>query len=291
MNNIIQAAQSFNKLTQIEYEIILGKKNHTVTLIVEFEKYHFYHLAGLQYLKDIHEFDRDRESVFDDFLNNKLNYQNVENSSFYLPPIENRINNLEHLEEIFDSNDTIFKYDPKKNILTSKIQGEYLMKNNFQNTDIFVFLDKSDNGKYYCRSFFPQSITDFSKNQSRWTVLSKKKRWKKQNIEIILFDYNAEKKKKLDQKNEIESKAQQKFEDFCKSLETKSVILPRDKYDELMKNYKIVHQHCNITISGKEYECVKGLAQGFADLVGENQELKKELQIFINKNKGFDYTD
>ncbi|MCQ2596568.1 MAG: PBECR4 domain-containing protein [Treponema sp.] len=293
MNNIYDTAISFSKLLNIEYEIILGRKNTTVCLIISFEKRHFYHLAGLQYIEDLRELSLmniQSDKVFHNIISQKLSAQKIESSQNY-SRIQDRVDFLYSLENIFDSNETIFKYDPKKNILTSKIQGEYLMKNNFQNTDLFVFLDKSDNGKYYCRSFFPQSFSDYSKDQTRWTVLSKKKRWKNQDIEIILFDYNAEKKKKLDQKNEIESKAQQKFEDFCKSLENKSVILPRDKYNELMKNYKIVHQHCNITISGKEYECVKGLAKGFADLVGENQELKKELQTFINKNKGFDYTD
>lgn len=192
MNNILDSAKNFSRLLDVEYEIILAKKGNQVRLIISFEKIHFYHLAGLQYLKDIHELDNQREIVFDWILSESIKTERIESSQFY-SKIKDRVHYLAQLESIFDSNDTIFKYDEKENILTSQITGEYLMKNIVESRNIFTFLDKTKDGKYYCRSFFPQSFKDYSYRQKNWTVLSKKKIFKKFGEAIVLYDYFAEK--------------------------------------------------------------------------------------------------
>ena len=53
MTDILQAAQSYKQLLDVEYQILLGKKNNTLSISVTFEDTHFFHLAGLQYLKDL----------------------------------------------------------------------------------------------------------------------------------------------------------------------------------------------------------------------------------------------
>jgi hypothetical protein len=195
MNNILDSAKNFSRLLDIEYEIILAKKGNQVRLVISFEKFHFYHLAGLQYLTDIHELDNQREIVFDWILSESIKTERIESSQFY-PKIKERVHYLAQLESIFDSNDTVFKYDEKENILTSQITGEYLMKNIVESRNIFTFLDKTKDGKYYCRSFFPQSFKDYSYRQKKWTVLSKKKIFKKYNETILLYDYYSEKNKR-----------------------------------------------------------------------------------------------
>lgn len=192
MNNILDSAKKFSRLFDVEYEIILAKKGNQVRLVISFEKFHFYHLAGLQYLTDIHELDNQREIVFDWILSESIKNERIESSQFY-PKIKERVHYLAQLESIFDSNDTVFKYDEKENILTSQITGEYLMKNIVESRNIFTFLDKTKDDKYYCRSFFPQSFKDYSYRQKRWTVLSKKKIFKKFGEAIVLYDYFAEK--------------------------------------------------------------------------------------------------
>uniref|UniRef100_UPI003890C098 PBECR4 domain-containing protein n=1 Tax=Treponema sp. TaxID=166 RepID=UPI003890C098 len=72
MNNILDSAKNFSHLLDIEYEIILTKKGNQVRPLISFEKIHFYHLAGLQYLKDIHELDNQREIVFDWILSESI---------------------------------------------------------------------------------------------------------------------------------------------------------------------------------------------------------------------------
>ena len=164
-------------------------------MVISFEKFHFYHLAGLQYLTDIHELDNQREIVFDWILSESIKTERIESSQFY-SKIKDRVHYLAQLESIFDSNDTVFKYDEKENILTSQITGEYLMKNIVESRNIFTFLDKTKDGKYYCRSFFPQSFKDYSYRQKNWTVLSKKKIFKKVGEVIVLYDYFADKPKR-----------------------------------------------------------------------------------------------
>ena len=70
------------------------------------------------------------------------------------------------------------------------------MKNIVESRNIFTFLDKTKDGKYYCKSFFPQSFKDYSYRQKNWTVLSKKKIFKKVGEVIVLYDYFADKPKR-----------------------------------------------------------------------------------------------
>ncbi|MBP5696422.1 MAG: hypothetical protein J6X11_07235 [Treponema sp.] len=53
MTDIFQAAIAYQKLLDVEYQIVLGKKNKQLILLINFEKLHFYHLSGLHYLKDL----------------------------------------------------------------------------------------------------------------------------------------------------------------------------------------------------------------------------------------------
>lgn len=195
MNNVLDSAKKFSRLLDIEYEIVLAQKGKQVKLLISFEKIHFYHLAGLQYLTDIHELDNQREIVFDWILSETIKSNRIESSKFY-QKIQERVHYLARLESIFDDNGTIFKYDEKENILTSQIKGDYLMSNSIESRNIFTFLSKTSEEKYYCRSFFPQSFKDYSYRQKKWTVLSKKKIFRKFNESIVLFDYLAEKAKR-----------------------------------------------------------------------------------------------
>ncbi|MBQ5498877.1 MAG: hypothetical protein IIT73_03680, partial [Treponema sp.] len=53
MADILQAAKSYANLLDVEYQIVLGKKNKNIAISIIFDEVHFFHLAGLQYLKDL----------------------------------------------------------------------------------------------------------------------------------------------------------------------------------------------------------------------------------------------
>ena len=188
MTDILQAAQSYKQLLDVEYQILLGKKNNTLSISVTFEDTHFFHLAGLQYLKDLKKLlTGNRGRFFRSILKGNISQKIIEKSQFY-PKIKSRIECLTFLEQIMDLNETIFKYNPRLESF-SAIQADFLLKNEIQARNIFTFLseDKSS-GKYFCRSFFPQTDKDYSIGQTNWALLYKKKIYKSTGKEYVLYD-------------------------------------------------------------------------------------------------------
>ena len=166
----------------------MGKKKKNIPLSITFEKAHFFHLAGLHYLTDRTTLlYGDRAQLFHKILNGTITAQQLESSKFY-PKIKDRIEYLSYLEQIMDSNETVFKYNPRLEAF-SAIQADFLLKNEMQSRNIFTFLsnDKAS-GKYFCRSFFPQINKDYSKGQTNWTLLYKKKIHKSTGEASVLFD-------------------------------------------------------------------------------------------------------
>ena len=184
---ITDALQAFSKLFNTEYEFILGRKNKTVTLRIEFQKMHFFHLAGLQHLKDLPRLAFSSELIFDQIESGTISSSYIESSINY-SFIEKRLSFLPRLESIFDSNDTIFRYNSTLQAF-SVIEADFLMKNTMNNTNLFTFLSKDKNGKYFCKSFFPDDKKDYAEGQTRWTVLLKKKINRTTLDEVILFKH------------------------------------------------------------------------------------------------------
>jgi len=185
MANILDAQKAFSKLLDIEYQFVLGRKDKTVSLTIEFQKYHFFHLAGLQYLKDLSRLFIPAEEVYNQIESGQLPVSYIESSNNY-DYIEGRVEYLPTLEYIFDSNDTIFKYNPELQAF-SVIEADFLLRNEINKVPIFVFLSKDKNKKYFCKTFFPQGKKDYTERQTKWTVLFKKKIVKSTNTETVLY--------------------------------------------------------------------------------------------------------
>lgn len=186
MANIYDCVDAFAHLLDTEYVIVLGRKGVSVTLRILFDKNDCYHLMGLQYIKDRPELNRDRGIIFDEIKCRILKKENVESSDFY-SRIADRIDFLPYLEQILDSNDTIFKYNRRENVY-SLIDANYLMKNQIFNRNIYVFLSENKEGNFFCRSFFPETQKDYTKNQALWTLLYKKKINLGTGLENVLYD-------------------------------------------------------------------------------------------------------
>ena len=186
MRDIKDCVNAFIPLLNTEYEIVLGRKGVTVILKITFDKRDCFHLMGLQYLIDRPELNRDRGKVFDGIVAGSITTEQVESSDFY-KKIEDRINYLPLLEALLDSNDTIFKYNQRINMY-SMISADYLMKNNMEENNLYLFLSHSSDDKYFCKSFFPEKKKDYTKNQASWTLLYKKKCNISTGKEIILYD-------------------------------------------------------------------------------------------------------
>ena len=173
MRTVLDCINAFIPLLSTEYELVLGRRGVAVTLRILFDKKDCFHLMGLQYLVDRPELSRDRGKVFDEIADGIITIKKIESSDFY-KKIEQRVHFLPLLEQMIDSNDTVFKYNKKVNMY-SMIEADYLMENKMESRNLFLFLSNDDGDKYFCRSFFPEEKMDYSKNQASWKLLYKKK--------------------------------------------------------------------------------------------------------------------
>ena len=82
----------------------------------------------------------------------------------------------------------LFLKNPKKANMYSMIEADYLMENNVESRNLFLFLSNDEGDNYFCRSFFPEEKMDYSKNQASWTLLYKKKIDLSTGIETVLYD-------------------------------------------------------------------------------------------------------
>ena len=186
MRNVLDCINAFIPLLSTEYELVLGRKGVSVTLRISFDKKDCFHLMGLQYLVDRPELSRDRGRVFDEIADGTITIEKIESSDFY-NKIEQRVHFLPLLEQMIDSNDTVFKYNKKANMYTM-IEADYLMENNVESRNLFLFLSNDEGDNYFCRSFFPEEKMDYSKNQASWTLLYKKKIDLSTRIETVLYN-------------------------------------------------------------------------------------------------------
>ena len=167
-------AEGFRSLLDTQYHIIIGRKGKSLELTIEFKPIDFHHLMGLGKLKDLRVATQNRESVFFDILNGTLTYSSICKSR-YINQIENRFIPLSCIEQIFDDNKLIFRYNEKRNQF-SLIEADYLLATPFSGNDIYIFIEeKGSSGLFFCRSFFPKEKKDYTVGQPQFTLLFKEK--------------------------------------------------------------------------------------------------------------------
>lgn len=174
MDKLAGCARAFEKLLDIQYRIIIGRKGKSTKLCIGFSKLDFHHLMGLGKLKDLHIATRNRSVIFDEILAGKTTYETITKSR-YIHLIENRFQPLAHIEKLFDDNRLVFRYNPKINRF-SLIEADYLLSTPFLGNDIYIFLAAlEENSRYFCRSFFPKEQKDYTRGQAVYTMLYKEK--------------------------------------------------------------------------------------------------------------------
>lgn len=182
-----KTAEGFRSLLDTQYHIIIGRKGKSVDLTIEFKPIDFHHLMGLGKLKDLRIATQNRESVFSRILNGTITYPSICRSR-YIKQIENRFVPLAHIEQIFDNNKLIFRYNKKKNQF-SLIEADYLLSTPFSGNDIYIFIEeKETEGLFFCRSFFPKEKKDYTIGQPQFTLLFKEKITVSTGEKIIQYD-------------------------------------------------------------------------------------------------------
>lgn len=174
MDKLKEAALLFQKLLGVKYKIILGKKGKLTEFYIDFNKEDFFHLIGLQYLKDLPQLKKNRAFIFDKILSDNITENQISKSCFYTD-IEQRISDFLLFEELLDSNETIFKYSFNRSSF-SDIRAEYLLKTTYKIRTNYIFIDKRTNiDNKFCRSFFFNDKNNYCQNQVTMTLLYKEK--------------------------------------------------------------------------------------------------------------------
>lgn len=184
----MKCAYNYQKLIAYEYRFTLGRKGKLTEIALKFSDTDFHHLAGLHKLKDIGIARANRSAAFQQILDGRITYDTIAKSQF-LPEIQSRLESLPHLESLLDENPIVFRYN-KKIYPYSAIESKFLLKMG-DGTILgitFLFLDQSEQGAYFCRSFFPMGRTDYTKGQMQYTLLKKEKRNLKTGQTLIQYD-------------------------------------------------------------------------------------------------------
>ena len=187
------ASDAFLSLLDTQYHIIIGRKGKSVDLTIEFNPIDFHHLMGLGKLKDLRIATQNREAVFSQIQSGKISYSTI-CASRYIEQIENRFAPLSHIEQIFDDNKLIFRYNEKRHQF-SLIEADYLLSTPFCGNDIYIFIEeKETSGLYFCRSFFPKEKKDYTIGQPQFTLLFKEKINRSTGDKVIQYDRLTPKK-------------------------------------------------------------------------------------------------
>ncbi len=171
---LLECAKGFEKLLDIQYRIVVGRKGNDIAFSVGFDAVDFHHLAGLHKLKDVRVSRAERETVFKKILDSEISDFDI-TQSCHFSEIEKRLQFLCHLETILDSNRFVFRYAHKPSQF-SVIQAEFLLSTPYNSEEIYIFLDKKEHAEnYFCRSFFPKADKDYTIGQVKYTLLRKEK--------------------------------------------------------------------------------------------------------------------
>jgi len=192
MDKLKECAIAFQNLLDKQYKIILARKGKETEFVLTFDKTDFYHLIGLQKLKDLTYLKKDRAKIFDEIINDDITYTMISKSPFFEANkekkqfgISQRINYFVNIEKILDSNNLAFKFNKTKNAW-SLIDSEFIFENLDYDKEIYVFIDsRSENLDKFCRSFFPKEDTNYTKNQTKMALIYKEKINIKLNESII----------------------------------------------------------------------------------------------------------
>lgn len=189
MSTLLDSAIAYKELLNIEYKIILGRKGRLTEFYIHFKKENFFHLIGLQNLRDINFPTKNKEEIFDLILNETITYDLISKSCFFNSIHSRRLEPFIDIISILDNNNLVFKYN-RGAYSWSNIECKYILENLQYDDPIFIFIDEDnkDKKKMYCRSFFKKDKTDFTERNTNMALLYKEKINKKIGISIVQYD-------------------------------------------------------------------------------------------------------
>ena len=178
MSDILyDAAIEYQKLKDVIYKIVLGRKKQAYNIMLHFPAESFYHLAGLQHLEDITFPSKNKERIYKQILEGKFTIDDINISVFYDEYfIEERLLNFKFLKKMIESNSFYYLINSREYIRYTKIKADYLCEHKQQQNVLYLFLvieklyPKFKNECKGC-SFFTKHDCDYSVGTSKTTTL------------------------------------------------------------------------------------------------------------------------
>ncbi|MCM1048915.1 MAG: PBECR4 domain-containing protein [Clostridiales bacterium] len=175
MDKLQERALTFNELMKYQYDIKLGKKGKLYEFTIDFQPSDFFHLIGLQKLIDLRFLKRSAEHIFNECLKGNITYSMIA-ASQYFDELGYRFEYFNQLENILDSNNLIFKFNKNSMQIYSKIIADYMLKHTRDDLIFYLFIEqRNKSNTQFCKSFFENSVIDYSRGQTNLTLLYKGK--------------------------------------------------------------------------------------------------------------------
>lgn len=176
MGLLSNAAQKWNELCRKEYCITVARRGKKEDIVLKFRPVDFYHLAGMQYASDV-DFKLSRNEYYGEKLMKLLNNdefpkENAIEKSINWKKINGRLNAICLMNEILENDFEIFLFDPLKVQGYCRIDAKYVIKDKRSGAIFFLFLSKTDDNCYFCRSAFEMEDKDYTLNQLKMKLLS-----------------------------------------------------------------------------------------------------------------------
>lgn len=195
MDIIYECAARFVILKDYEYIFTLAKNRKITKLKLNFTPQDFFHIAGLQHLKDI-AIPKNKPDILKNIIEKrKITDSLIQKSRFYNHPksdldINSRIHELLFLEEYLDTNNFIRIYNTRGiSNPHSLIRADYIIESKFKvNSDIvYIFLrQREENPEYYCIvSFFKKGNITYGGDILYWM----KKEKISHSSQVILYQH------------------------------------------------------------------------------------------------------
>ena len=196
--DIYTAAEEYKKIMAYEYTFKLIRNRNSIPqeVNVRFDKKDFFHLCGLHKLKGRYFLQESKDKIFDRICNNEFAGVSFDQDSSY-KEIASRIELVSQLISFFESDNIVFKTNPRNAKNPSRIQSDYILsyRDKISHKLFYIKQDKSTD-YYHGVSCFMRSLTqnDTTDGHIKLIVL-KKYRFNIENEEqIILIDRDSRSK-------------------------------------------------------------------------------------------------
>ncbi len=174
---LYNAAMEYKKLEKTIYRIIVGRKGHSYQIMLHFPSESFFHLAGLQHLKDLTFPSTNKERIYKEILNKNFKVGDIGKSIFYgVWFIEERLSSFMYLKDMIEGDLVTYLINAKRHIAYTTIKADYLCERREKDNVLYLFLVMERQFPVFkneCRgcSFFKKHDYDYTIGASQTTTL------------------------------------------------------------------------------------------------------------------------